>query len=93
MSQEIADFAPYARLAGELIGKATKEQPAEVAQLLALNIGYYHVKYGDVPQEELLRMVREETLDEEAQRLLLHGMQSPVSDLGEVMGIEGEGVH
>jgi hypothetical protein len=38
-------------------------------------------------------MVREETLDEETQRLLLHGMQTLVSALGEVMGIEGDGVH
>ena len=51
------------------------------------------MKYGDVSQETLLRMVGEEMLDEETQRLLLHGMQNRVSALGEVMGIEGEGVH
>jgi hypothetical protein len=36
------DFTAYARLAEALIGKATKDQFAEVAQILALNIGYYH---------------------------------------------------
>ena len=40
----------------------------------AFNTGYYHEKYGDVPQETLLGMVRAETLDEETKRLLLHGI-------------------
>jgi len=34
------DFGAYARLADELIGKATKDQLADVARLLALDIGY-----------------------------------------------------
>ena len=82
-----AEFSAYSRLADELIEKADKEQLADVAQLLALNIGYYHEKYGDVPQEELLRLIRAETLDETTQKLLLHGMQNLVSALAEVIGI------
>jgi hypothetical protein len=91
--EDASDFTPYARLADELIEKATKDQLADVARLLALNIGYYHEKYGDVPQETLIRMVRAETLSEESKRLLLHGMENLVSALAEVMGIEDEGVH
>ena len=81
------DFAAYARLADDLINRATKEQVADVARLLALNIGYDLEKYGDVPQEELLGMVRAETLDDEGRRLLLHGMQNLVSALAEVSGL------
>ena len=36
------DVIAYARVADELIDKATKDQLAEVARLLALNIGWYH---------------------------------------------------
>jgi hypothetical protein len=80
-----ADFAPYARLADDLIERATKDQ-------LALNIGYYHQRYGDLPQEELLGMVRADTLDEAARALLLHGMQNLVSSaLAEVMGVAEDG--
>jgi hypothetical protein len=43
-----ADFTACSRLGDELIGKVTKEQIADVARLLALNIGYDHEKYGDV---------------------------------------------
>ena len=56
--ENTADFTAYSRLADELIAKATKDQLADVARLLALNIGYYHERYGDVPPETLLGMVR-----------------------------------
>ncbi len=88
---DFEDFTAYARLADELIAKATKNQLADVARLLALNIGYYHEKYGDVPQEELLRLIRAETLDERTQTLLQHGMQNLVSALAEVTGVGGDG--
>lgn len=87
------DFTPYAHLADDLIEKATKDQLADVARLLALNIGYYHERYGDVPQDTLLKMARAETLDEDGERLLLHGMQNLVSVLAEVMGFDYEEVH
>jgi len=85
------DFGTYARLADELIAKATKDELADVARLLALNIGYYHEKYGDVPQDVLVEMVRAGSLDEETLKLLLHGMRNLVSALGEVMGIAVDG--
>jgi hypothetical protein len=58
---------------------------------MALNIGWYHERYGDVPQEELLQLVRVETLGEDGKRLLLHGMQNLVSALAEVMGVAEDG--
>jgi hypothetical protein len=56
-------------------------------RILALNIGWYHERYGDVPQEDLLRMVRRETLGEDGKRLVLLGMQNLVGALAEVMGV------
>jgi hypothetical protein len=80
------DFRADSQIADELIAQADKDELADVARRLALNIGYYHEKYGDVPQEELLRLVRAETLDERTAQLLLQGMQNLVSALTEVMG-------
>jgi hypothetical protein len=90
------DFTAYSRLADEMIDKATKNQLADVARLLALKIGYYREEYGDVPQEMLVgmvraEMVRAEMLSDESKRLLLHGMQNLVSALGEVMGVAEHG--
>jgi hypothetical protein len=85
------DFIAYAVAADELIAKASKDELAEVAKLLALNIGWYRQRYGDVPQEELLAMVRAETLGDDGKRLLLNGMENLVSALVEVMGIGEDG--
>jgi len=85
------DFIPYALAADELLDKASKDQLADVAKLLALNIGWYHQRYGDLPQDSLLGMVRAGTLDEDGKRLLLHGMQNLVSALTEVTGVGGHG--
>ena len=81
------DFVSYARFADQLIERATKEQLADVVRLLALNIGYYQRRYGDVPQETLLKMVRAETLDDDTLALLSSGMQNLISALLEVTGL------
>jgi hypothetical protein len=88
---EPEDFIAYALTADDLIAKASKDQLAEVAKLLALNIGWYHQRYGDVPQEQLLAMVRGDDLTEDGQHLLLHGMENLVSALAEIMGIGENG--
>ena len=91
------DVRAYTRLADDLIERATKNQLADVARLLALNIGYYHQRYGDVPQDILLKMVRAEALDEETLALLSAGMQNLISALAEVIGVtdglQGESRH
>jgi hypothetical protein len=76
---EVERFADYAHVADELIDAATKEQLADVARLLALNLGWHQEKHGDVPQDVLLGMVRAETLSDETNRLLRHGMQNLVA--------------
>lgn len=77
----------YASLANALIERATRDQLADVARLLPLNIGYYQERYGDVPQDTLLKMVRAEALDEETLALLSAGMQNLISALAEVTGL------
>jgi hypothetical protein len=84
---ELDDFAAYSRLADSLIERTTKEQIADVARLLALNCGYYQTRFGDVPQDVLLRMVSAENLDSETATLLVAGMQNLVSALAEVTGL------
>ena len=62
--QDAPAWIAHARLADERIEPATKTQLADVAPLLALNIGGDHQRYGCVAQEILLKMVRAEQLDE-----------------------------
>jgi phosphoserine phosphatase len=81
------DFRAYTRLADALIDRATKDQLADVARLLALNIGWYQQRYGDVPRDALLKMGRAETLDDAALALVSAGMQNLVSALAEITGV------
>ena len=68
------DFPAYLQVADTLIARASKDQLPAVAKILALNIGWYHERYGDVPQDELLCITRVETLDDAGKRLVLHGV-------------------
>ena len=87
---ELDDYLAYARIADQLIERATKDQLADVTRLLAINIGYYQQRYGDVPQDVLLRMVRAEALDDETLALLSAGMQNLISALVEVTGLRDD---
>jgi hypothetical protein len=40
-----------------LIEKASKEQLAECARLLALNLAHYRARHGELPLEETLALV------------------------------------
>jgi hypothetical protein len=84
---DLDDFPAYARLADQRIEQATKDQLADVARLLALNIGWYQQRYGDVPQEALPQMVRAESLNDDTRALRSAGMQNLVSALAEVTGL------
>lgn len=44
-----AEFRAYWQFADELLGKATKEQLAVVARILALQSAHYARKYGELP--------------------------------------------
>jgi hypothetical protein len=85
------DYLAYVQLADQLIERASKEDLADVARILALHIGWYHQRYGDVPQDDLVRLVRSETLQDEGKRLMLHGMQNLVSALTHVMDVTETG--
>jgi hypothetical protein len=61
-----------------------------VARILALNCGYYMTKYGDVPQDVLLRMIKAERVDGETAPVLVSGVQSLVAALAEVRGLDDD---
>ncbi len=83
---DLDDFPAYA-LADQRIEQATKDHLADVARLLALNIGWYQQRDGDVPQDALLQMVRAESLNDDTRALRSAGMQNLVSALAEVTGL------
>ena len=76
------DFSTWLRLADHVLEAATKDQLAETARLLALNLAHYQLKYGDLPLENVEELLRTEEIDEETARLISTGMENLVGLLG-----------
>lgn len=82
---DLSDFVNYNKLADMLIERADKEQIAECARLLALNLAHLQSKFGDIPLDETLAILDAEEPNEEQAALLANGMQNLVGVLGGVM--------
>ncbi len=50
----LAEFKDYYKYLDEMIAESTKEDLAECARLLALNLAQYKAKYGELPLEAKL---------------------------------------
>jgi hypothetical protein len=55
--ETFAEFKAYWNLSEELIGKATKEQLAKTARILALERARYARKYGELPLSSLFELL------------------------------------
>ena len=84
------DLRAYFDLADRLIAGAGKEDVAEAARLLALNVAHYQLKYGALPLENFADMLRAQTINPETAELLAAGMQQLVGVLGVVIGLYGD---
>ena len=51
---DLSEFKQYNKLADWLIDDASKDQLAECARLLALNLARHHGEYGEMPLDETL---------------------------------------
>lgn len=90
---DLSEFDQYYKLADMLIDQADKEQLAECARLLALNLAHYQGKYGDIPLDDTLAMLDAEEPNDDQALLLTTGMQNLVGVLGSVVGGLGENKH
>jgi hypothetical protein len=89
---DLSTFKQYYKLADMLIQKATKEQLAECARLLALNLAHYKAMHGEIPLDETRALV--DMTEPEAQaQLLTDGMETLVGVLGNVCSGLGEEKH
>ena len=90
---DLSLFAQYNKLADILIAQASKDQIAECARLLSLNLAHYKMKYGNLPLEETLAMIDADEPNDDQAKLLAHGMENLVGVLGAVCSGLGEAKH
>jgi hypothetical protein len=90
---DLSDYQQYYRLADALIENASKEQLAECARLLALNLAHYQGKYGEMPLDDTLAILDATEPNDEQAALLRDGMEILVGVLGGVLSGLGEEKH
>ena len=86
-------FQQYYRLADALIENASREQLAECARLLALNLAHYQGKFGEMPLEATLAALDATEPNDEQAVMLRDGMEILVGVLGGVLSGLGEEKH
>ena len=82
---DLSTFKHYNTLADQLIETVSKDDIAECARLLALNVAHYQSKYGELPLDETLAMIGMTKPNEEQLQLMTDGMVILVGVLGNVV--------
>ena len=90
---DLEELQQYYTLADRLIEQSSKEELAECARLLALNLAHYQGKYGELPLDETLAMLDATEPNDAQLRFLIRGMDNLVGLLGNVMSGVGEERH
>lgn len=90
---DLSRFQQYYKLADLLIEQSSKDELAECARLLALNLAHYQGKFGEIPLEDTLAILGAETPNDEQAVLLRDGMEILVRLLGNVLSGLGEDKH
>lgn len=89
----LSTFGQYYKLADQLIENACKDDIAETARLLALNVAHYQSTYGELPLDETLAMIGMDEPNEEQAKLMAEGMEILVGVLGNVVTGIGQERH
>lgn len=90
---DLSSFQQYYRLADALIENASKDQLAECARLLALNLAHYQALYGEVPLSEVQAALDVSEPNDDQVKLLARGMENLVGVLGNVLSGLGQERH
>lgn len=79
---DVDRFDRLYRLADKLIGEASKEELAEAARILALNLTPYQARHGELHAVECLSLAAQDHLTPELANTLADGMAVLVDGLG-----------
>ena len=75
----------YMALVDKLVQFADKEELAECARLLAMNVAHYEMKYGELPLQDRLAMTYADELSDQHSELVTKGMETLVGVLGSLI--------
>ena len=85
----LSELSQLYDLTDQLIEKASKDDIAETARLLAVNLSHYQMKFGELPLDETMAMIDVENPNAEQTEMLANGMKNLIGLLGNVvMGLD-----
>ena len=65
MSEEFERFAAYLRVADKMIEQASKDEIADAARILALELSHYRAKFGEMSANKAYELLTSETVSDE----------------------------
>jgi hypothetical protein len=78
------EFKSYYALADQPIEAMTQEQLADCLRILALHIGDYRLRFGEIPGQDLLALLGTTEISNDQARMLREGTQVLVGYLASV---------
>jgi len=78
------EFRGYWQLSEEMIAKASKDELAETARILAMQAAHMTRKYGEQPMPDYVNLLSAANLDDESIALLRDGAEAFVGVLATV---------
>jgi hypothetical protein len=78
------EFKAYYALADELMRSMTREQLADCLRVLALHVGDYRLRFGEIPGQDLLGLLGTSKISDAQARMLREGMEVLVGHLASV---------
>jgi hypothetical protein len=85
MGEDLKSFKEYYALSAKIIADMRKDELAECARLMAVQLAHYQQQYGNLPDCEFLSLPEAAELNEEQTRLLRDGMQILTGYLGAIL--------
>jgi hypothetical protein len=80
------DLRSYENILAKLISECTKEELADCALLLAMNLANYKSRFGDVPSENFRELLTTDTIDEDTAKILMQGSEEMINTLELIAG-------
>lgn len=82
---DMTKLQQYLKLTDKLVEIADKDELAECARLLALNLAHYQIRYGELPLDETSATTGSSTLSNQQADLVTKGLETMVGVLGSVI--------
>jgi len=80
------DMRSYESVLARLVDECSKEELADCALLLAMNLANYKSRFGELPSENFKELLVTDTIDEDTARILMEGSEEMIKTLAMIAG-------